>query len=60
MEVGHLERGRSHITPSHRSRQEVMWQWQTGGKAIALVNQGGVAEGTKGDVAEQTAPLLWL
>ncbi|MGH0164721.1 UNVERIFIED_CONTAM: hypothetical protein FKN15_076059 [Acipenser sinensis] len=40
VEVGHLERGRSHSTPSHRSRREAMWQSRIGGKAIALANQG--------------------
>ncbi|MGH0172696.1 UNVERIFIED_CONTAM: hypothetical protein FKN15_063958 [Acipenser sinensis] len=60
VEVGHLERGRSHSTPSHRPRWEAMWQSRIGGKAIALANQGGVADSTKGDMATQTAPLLWL
>ncbi|MGH0171186.1 UNVERIFIED_CONTAM: hypothetical protein FKN15_004143 [Acipenser sinensis] len=40
--------------------REAIWQLRIGGKAIALANQGGMAEGTKGDVAERTASLLTI
>ncbi|MGH0170955.1 UNVERIFIED_CONTAM: hypothetical protein FKN15_073347 [Acipenser sinensis] len=66
VEVGQLKRGRSHSTPSHRPGWEAMWQSRIGGKAIALANQGGVAEDTKRDVvpapcvSKHTAPLASL
>ncbi|MGH0122498.1 UNVERIFIED_CONTAM: hypothetical protein FKN15_020206 [Acipenser sinensis] len=45
VEVGHLESGRSCGTPNHRPGREAMWQPRTGG-AVAIVNQGGVIDGT--------------
>ncbi|MGH0121588.1 UNVERIFIED_CONTAM: hypothetical protein FKN15_015018 [Acipenser sinensis] len=35
-----------------------MWQSLIGGKAITLANQGGMAEGIKGDVAEGTVMVV--